>query len=69
MWIENVACTPDQTNLFFSELKSKVAKAKAICATCPVSAQCLDLALQNGDEFGIFGGLTPSERKALAVSN
>lgn len=68
MWTENVACTPEQHSLFFSELKSKVAKAKAICATCPVTAQCLDLAIRNGDEFGIFGGLTPAERKSL-VSN
>lgn len=65
MWIENVACTPDQTNLFFSELKSKVAKAKAICATCPVANKCLELALATEAEFGIFGGLTPAERKSL----
>ena len=53
-------------NLFFSELKSKVAKAKAICDTCPVAKECLDFALSEDIEFGIFGGATPQERKAMA---
>ena len=66
MWIDKVACKPEQMDLFFSELKSKVAKAKAICDTCPVKAQCLEFALSDEIEFGIFGGVTPSERKAMA---
>jgi WhiB family redox-sensing transcriptional regulator len=49
----------------FSELASKVAKAKAICGRCPVTEQCLRFALENNIEFGIFGGTTPNERKAL----
>lgn len=70
MWIDNVACTSDQMNLFFSELKSKVAKAKAICDTCPVKNDCLQFALREDIEFGIFGGATPQERKAMNyVSN
>ena len=52
--------------LFFSEDSAKrQAEAKAICATCPMTAACLALALANECEFGIFGGLTPAERKAL----
>lgn len=65
MWIDNVACKPDEHKLFFSELPSKVAKAKAICNTCPSKVSCLDFALRNQEEFGIFGGLTPKERKAM----
>ena len=52
--------------LFFSELPSKVAKAKAICATCHMSKACLEMALQNNEEYGIFGGMTPEERKVMA---
>lgn len=52
--------------LFFSEESAKrQAQAKAICATCPMVQACLDHALKNNCEFGIFGGLTPDERKAL----
>lgn len=50
-------------NLFFSELPSKIAKAKALCATCPMVEACLAQGMEM--EFGIFGGLTPQERKAL----
>ena len=50
--------------LFFSEESAKrIAKAKAICATCPMTAACLEIGMEM--EFGIFGGLTPAERKAL----
>lgn len=66
MWINEVACKPEQMELFFSELKSKVAKAKAICDTCPVKLECLEFALNDKIEFGIFGGVTPDERKAMA---
>lgn len=51
--------------LFFSELPSKIAKAKALCDSCPLKAKCLQIALNSEAEFGIFGGTTPQERKAL----
>lgn len=46
------------------------AEAKAICAVCPVSAECLLGALDRGDRFGIFAGinfetLTAAERGSL----
>lgn len=39
--------------------------AKAICNACPVRELCLDYALAAKEEYGIFGGLTPSERRLL----
>ena len=65
MFQDKALCTPADEALFFSELASKVAKAKAICATCPVASKCLQFALDDNIEFGIFGGYTPAERKAL----
>lgn len=59
------ACTPADEHIMFSELASKVARAKAICASCPVASQCLAFAIDDNIEFGIFGGMTPNERKAL----
>ena len=64
----DIACKDVDTNLFFSELKSKIEKAKTICNSCPVKSECLEFALNDGIEFGIFGGATPQERKQL-VSN
>lgn len=40
-------------------------QAKAVCATCPVKAQCLETA--TSDDLGIRGGLTLMERAANRV--
>jgi WhiB family redox-sensing transcriptional regulator len=40
-----------------------IARAKAVCERCPVRALCLDEAQTRGERFGIWGGLTPDERR------
>jgi hypothetical protein len=40
----------------------RVAKAKAVCRSCPVRAECLQWALDIGLEHGVAGGLTERER-------
>lgn len=39
--------------------------AKNVCRGCPVIAQCLADALDNRTEFGVWGGMTERERRAL----
>lgn len=36
-------------------------RARRICAECPLSAQCLELALETQPEYGIQAGLDPDE--------
>lgn len=55
----------ESDKLFFSESPKRIAKAKAMCAECPAITQCLEYALNQEIEFGIFGGTTPQERKAM----
>lgn len=50
-------------NLFFPEFddnpetyKAKVEKAKEICSTCPVRMKCLQSALDNKEDYGVWGG-------------
>ncbi|MFF4188124.1 WhiB family transcriptional regulator [Streptomyces sp. NPDC001691] len=45
-----------------------VVLAKRICDPCEFRSQCLDLALapDTRSEFGVFGGLSEHERRALA---
>jgi WhiB family redox-sensing transcriptional regulator len=40
--------------------------AKRVCAACPVRQECLDYALRVREQYGIWGGLTEVERRALA---
>jgi WhiB family redox-sensing transcriptional regulator len=71
-WRQQAACaSPDvDIALFFPERRSRyehvqeqVRAAKAICAGCPVRAECLQFALDNHEQHGIFGGKTPTERR------
>lgn len=70
-WQEKGSCTGLSSNAFFVPDRS-AAKAKAICSWCPVQQQCLDYAMttegagRSSDRFGVFGGLTGTERAALA---
>lgn len=40
-------------------------RAKVVCGACPVRAECLAEALDNQMEWGVWGGLTERERRAL----
>lgn len=68
MWQFESKCTPEDSNLFFNGSASKVIKAKMICLGCPVQNKCLDFAIKNNIEEGIFGGLTFDERKSLVLA-
>lgn len=55
------------TSVFFPDEDhlGEIAYAKSICARCYAREECLEVAQINREEFGIFGGLTPSERLTL----
>src|SRR3712207_1534493 len=40
-------------------------QAKTVCLACPVRTECLADALDNRVEFGVWGGMTERERRAL----
>jgi WhiB family redox-sensing transcriptional regulator len=47
------------------ERRMRESRAKAVCASCPVRAECLDAAIANGERYGVWGGLTDTERESL----
>ena len=47
--------------------RQREAQAKAICRHCAVMAQCLSHALAVGEPFGVWGGMSESDRRALLV--
>lgn len=68
-WHTEAICRGLPAETFYHHSSNSIAegRAKAICARCPVRADCLDDAIATGEvEFGIFGGLTPPERRRLA---
>lgn len=46
------------TSEFYSE-------ALALCSTCPVQVQCLAASLVERERWGMWGGLTPIERRRI----
>lgn len=63
-WVLRGRCrSVDPDNLFVSGAAQK--KAALICRSCPVIAECAAEALDNRVEFGIWGGMTERERRAL----
>lgn len=39
--------------------------AKAVCSTCPVRADCLLHAIVTKDDYGVWGGTVPDQRKRI----
>jgi WhiB family redox-sensing transcriptional regulator len=39
-------------------------QAQQICTECPVRRTCAEWALQSGEQYGVWGGLTESDRRA-----
>src|SRR5271155_1587728 len=63
-WTTRAACKgTDPDELFVQGAAQN--RAKLICRGCPVRTECLADALDNGIEFGVWGGMTERERRAL----
>jgi WhiB family redox-sensing transcriptional regulator len=48
--------TTGMVELFFSEQLDDIARAKAICAGCPLAVPCLEGALDRREPWGVWGG-------------
>lgn len=64
-WMEQRACIDVPPEVFFPGQGESLETAQAICATCPVTAQCLTLALSNNEAYGVWGGLSAQARERL----
>jgi WhiB family redox-sensing transcriptional regulator len=70
MWRNDAACLEEDPELFFPEGSGPAAmaqaeEAKAICRRCAVVDACLRWAIGVNLQYGVCGGMTPTERAAL----
>ena len=49
-------CHLNDPEIFFSEVKSEIERAKTLCAPCPVRSECLKGALSREEPCGVWGG-------------
>ncbi|HET8588310.1 MAG TPA: WhiB family transcriptional regulator [Nakamurella sp.] len=63
-WTAKAICaTGDPDRLFVTGAAQR--EAAKLCRGCPVQMECLADALDNQVEFGVWGGLTERQRRAL----
>ena len=64
-WRELAACRGADLEVFFPGRGESAGSARQVCAGCPVRQACLDYAISNRIAYGVWGGLTGRERRAL----
>lgn len=63
-WTSRAVCANQDPDLLFVTGAAQRDAAK-MCHGCPVKLECLADALDNGVEFGVWGGLTERQRRAI----
>ena len=67
-WVMRAKCRDvDPDSLFVTGAEQR--QAAEICSFCPVILQCRADALDNKVEFGVWGGLTERQRRAILRKN
>ncbi|MFC9734299.1 WhiB family transcriptional regulator [Streptomyces roseolus] len=70
-WRHRAACRDEDPDLFFPEGSTgpallQIEEAKSVCRRrCPVSAECLQWALETDQKAGVWGGTSEAERRAM----
>jgi WhiB family redox-sensing transcriptional regulator len=73
-WRHRAACLTEDPELFFpvgstGPAIAQTLEAKKVCARCEVRAECLQWALEQGQDHGVWGGLSEDERRAMKRRN
>ena len=63
-WWDGAECRSSGVN-FFPERGESTGPAKALCAVCAAQDACLAFAVGEGIEHGVWGGLSPQERREM----
>ena len=64
-WMAEGLCAEKPPSLFFPSDGVGVDVARKICAECPVKSACLEYALENRIDHGVWGGTSERERRRL----
>jgi WhiB family transcriptional regulator, redox-sensing transcriptional regulator len=63
-WAGQAACRVSRPDELFVR-GAEQHRAKQVCKACPVRTECLAEALDNEIEWGVWGGMTERERRAV----
>lgn len=65
LWMDEGSCRDLDPALFFPSDGVGVDVARRICAGCPVRGACLEFALANRIDHGVWGGASERERRRI----
>ena len=73
-WRNRAACLDESPELFFpigntGPALDQIEEAKAVCGRCEVVENCLNWAIEYGQDSGVWGGLSEEERRTLKRRN
>ncbi|MFI9340010.1 WhiB family transcriptional regulator [Streptomyces sp. NPDC052773] len=63
-WLQQAACAGLDHRAFFAtsrHARAQVNAARRVCAACPVREQCATWAIQTGERWGVWGGMSQQE--------
>jgi WhiB family transcriptional regulator, redox-sensing transcriptional regulator len=64
-WQDRALCAQTDPEAFYPEKGGSTREAKKVCRNCEVRAECLEYALATEQDCGVWGGLSPQERRRL----
>ena len=64
-WMAEGNCSSTAPSTFFPSDGVGVDAARKICEGCPVKAPCLEYALHNRIDHGVWGGTSERERRRI----
>lgn len=64
-WMEDALCIEVGVGEFYPEKGESAREAKKVCMACEVQSECLEFAMAHDDPWGVWGGLSPYERRVL----
>lgn len=64
-WREAAQCARTDPEVFYPEKGHSPKAAKRICANCAVISECLTHAISTNERYGVWGGLTETERRVI----
>lgn len=64
-WMSEGRCRDTDPAVFFPSDGIGVQSAQRICSDCPVKSPCLEYALANRVDHGVWGGTSERERRRI----
>ena len=64
-WMTEGNCNQTPPSMFFPSDGVGVDAARKVCETCPVKSPCLEYALVNRIDHGVWGGTSERERRRI----